>query len=86
MAVGVGALLVLLALMALFRSRPDNSLLAVVRRGPLVVRLTETGVLRPAESITYRSPLNGRELEITFLAPEGTRVSEGDLLILRVGD
>jgi RND family efflux transporter MFP subunit len=38
-------------------------------------------VLRPAESITYRSPLAGRETEITYLTPEGTYVHEGDLLV-----
>ncbi len=74
-------LLVLVVLWAFVRARPDASFSAVVKRGPLVVRLTETGILRPAESITYRAPLNGRELEITFLAPEGTRVNEGDLLV-----
>jgi HlyD family secretion protein len=52
-----------------------------VHRGTLRLTLTETGVLRPAESVTYRSPLTGRELEITFLVPEGTRVGEGDLII-----
>jgi HlyD family secretion protein len=81
-AVAAGGLLVLLiALFALVRSRGDDALVTVVRRGNLVVRLTETGTLRPAESITYRAPLNGRELEVTFLVPEGTRVNEGDLLV-----
>lgn len=44
------------------------------------MRLTQSGTLRPAESITYRSPVAGRETEIVFLVPEGTRVGEGDLL------
>jgi HlyD family secretion protein len=58
----------------------DRSLSADVRRGTLVVRLNETGILRAAQSVTYRSPLGGRETELVFLAPEGTRVNEGDLV------
>ena len=51
-----------------------------VERGRLVVRLVEAGVLRPAQAISYRSPLAGREAEVVFLAPEGVRVNEGDLI------
>jgi HlyD family secretion protein len=58
----------------------DPAMSAEVRRGTLSLRLTEAGVLRPAESTTYRSPVTGRETEITFLAPEGIRVGEGDLI------
>jgi HlyD family secretion protein len=58
-----------------------DGLTATVRRGDVVVTLTEAGVLRPAESITYRSPLAGRETEITYLTPEGTYVRDGDLLV-----
>jgi HlyD family secretion protein len=47
----------------------------------LVVRLSSSGTLRATDAITYRSPLRGRETEITFLAPEGTQVSDGDLLV-----
>lgn len=52
-----------------------------VERGTLVVRLTEAGVVKPAEALSYRSPLAGRETEIIFLAPEGLRVNEGDLVV-----
>jgi multidrug resistance efflux pump len=38
-----------------------------------------SGVLKPAQAITYRSPLGGRETEVTYLVPEGTRANEGDL-------
>jgi HlyD family secretion protein len=78
-ALGVGlAALGLLGFSVLGPSTPGP--LAQVRRGNLYVRLVETGVLRPSASITYRSPLSGREAEVTFLAPEGLRVGEGDLL------
>lgn len=53
---------------------------AVARKGTLAPRLTVSGVLRPAQSITYRSPLGGREIEITFLVADGTHVGEGDLI------
>ena len=59
----------------------DPALTALVSRGTLSARITASGVLRPLESVTYRSPLGGREAEIVFLAPEGTRVNEGDLLV-----
>ena len=42
--------------------------------------MSVAGILKPASSITYRSPLSGRETEITALAPEGVLVNEGDLV------
>ena len=63
------------------RSAADLTLTATVRRGPLIAQLTTAGILKPARSITYRSPLAGREAEITDLVPEGMRVNEGDLLV-----
>ena len=59
----------------------DSSLTVTVRRGALTARLTTTGILKPARSITYRSPLAGREAEIIELAAEGMRVNEGDLIV-----
>jgi multidrug resistance efflux pump len=52
----------------------------VVRRGKITVVLKESGILKPAQSMTYRSPVPGTELEILELAPEGAWVQEGDLL------
>jgi HlyD family secretion protein len=81
------ALLVLLVVAAaagtilLRRARVDPSLVAVVRRGTLTATLVANGTLRPITSVTYRSPIAGREVEILDLAPEGTRVSAGDLLV-----
>src|SRR5688500_4628642 len=59
----------------------DDEFVAEVRRGTIAPTLTVSGILKPVESLTYRSPLGGREAEITFLVAEGTRVSEGDLLV-----
>jgi HlyD family secretion protein len=53
---------------------------AIVASGPMSVRLIESGTLRPSRSVTYRSPLEGREAEVTFLAPEGLQVQPGDLV------
>jgi HlyD family secretion protein len=62
------------------QSGVDPSMTAVVRRGTLSATLTASGVLKPVQSVTYRSPLGGREAEVTFLVAEGTRVGEGDLI------
>jgi len=51
-----------------------------VGRGDLTALLTTSGVLKPVQAITYRSPLTGRDAEIIELVAEGTLVQEGDLL------
>lgn len=75
-----------LVLLGVFGILPKGSaggttLTATVARGTFSITLTESGVLRAAESVTYRSRVEGRELEITYLAPEGTQVTAGDLLV-----
>jgi HlyD family secretion protein len=62
-------------------ARADDSLTATVTKGPLTAQLMTSGILKPSQSITYRSPLAGRETEILELVAEGTRVNDGDLLI-----
>jgi multidrug efflux pump subunit AcrA (membrane-fusion protein) len=72
----------LLAGAAFFRrASVDPSLVATARTGSLTAQLTASGILKPIQSITYRSPLAGRDAEITELVAEGTRVNEGDLLV-----
>ena len=80
---GVAAgLLLVLALGLAVRSTTGPDVFTVnVTRGPLIVTLSETGTLRPAEALTYRSRVPGREIEITWLAPEGAQVHEGDLVV-----
>ena len=63
------------------RTAVDPSFLTVVQRGNLTSELTVLGTLRPIQSITYRSPVGGRELEIVSLVSEGSRVKEGDVLV-----
>src|SRR5262249_31978917 len=63
------------------RTAADAALTVPVRKGTLSARWTVSGTVKPVQSITYRSPLGGREAEIVSLVPEGTRVGEGDLLV-----
>lgn len=56
-------------------------MVATVTRGDLVARLTSSGTLKPIQSITYRSPIPGRDVEIRDLAPEGSRVKAGDVVV-----
>ena len=79
--VGAGTVCLLAGAAFWRRASVDSSLLATVRKGPLTAQLTAGGILKPIQSITYRSPLAGREAEITELVAEGTRVNEGDLLV-----
>ena len=78
---GLG-LICVIALFAVRSAAPigDPALAWTVDRGDIVADLVESGTLRAAGSITYRSPVNGRELEIIHLAPEGLRVEAGDLI------
>lgn len=78
---GVVAVLGSTVALAMYRgSTSDGIPNATAQRQDLRVMVAETGILRPARSLTYRSPLAGREVEVTFLAPEGTYVAEGDLI------
>jgi HlyD family secretion protein len=63
------------------RATVDAAYVAEVKLGTFTSQLTTSGTLRPIQSITYRSPLAGREIEIIDLAPEGTLVQAGDLLV-----
>lgn len=78
----VGVPILLMGGMRIFvdGSPVDAAFVATARRSTLAVTLTESGVLRAADSVTYRSPLEGREVEVTYLAPEGAQVAAGDLL------
>ena len=78
--VGVGVVCVV-ALLATRAAPGDDAALAwTVDRGDVVADLVQPGTLRAAGSITYRSPVNGRELEVVHLAAEGLLVEAGDLI------
>jgi multidrug efflux pump subunit AcrA (membrane-fusion protein) len=53
------------------RAGAEDAMVATVTRGELTARLTSSGTLKPIQSITYRSPIPGRDVEIRDLAPEG---------------
>jgi HlyD family secretion protein len=63
------------------RAGADESMVATVTRGELTARLTSSGTLKPIQSITYRSPIPGRDVEIRDLAAEGSRVNAGDVVV-----
>ena len=80
----LAAAVVLLATVTIALRSPSSipdALTAVAARGSLNVTLTEGGSLRPAESIIYRSRVAGREIEVTWLAPEGEEVKAGDPVV-----
>ena len=81
---GVG--LAILGATALFVVRSPSPVTAdtvvwTVERGSLVAVLSEPGTLRAVRSVSYRSPVSGREAEIVHLVPEGLRVGQGDLIV-----
>jgi HlyD family secretion protein len=63
------------------RAGADDSMVATVTRGELTARLTSSGTLKPIQSLTYRSPIPGRDVEIRDLAAEGSRVNAGEVLV-----
>lgn len=63
------------------RAGADEGMEATAARGELTARLTSSGTLRPVQSITYRSPIPGRDVEIRDLTPEGSRVNAGDVVV-----
>src|SRR6188474_1749436 len=76
------AVIAVITLLAIWtRAGADDAMVATVSRGELIAKLTSTGTLKPIQSITYRSPIPGRDIEIRDLAPEGSRVAAGDLLV-----
>ena len=80
--VAAAATVIAITLVAIWtRAGADDAMVATVSRGELTATLTSSGTLKPIQSITYRSPIPGRDIEIRDLAPEGSRVAAGDLLV-----
>ena len=76
-----GVVLVAIVAAVFWNRSSADPLTAVVTRGSLVATLTEAGTLRPAEVVTYRLRVPGKELEILWLAAEGSSIKKGDPLI-----
>jgi HlyD family secretion protein len=68
------------ALYVYFRPAPgaEAPLLFTVAKGDFTVKITELGELDALDSITASAQI---DLPVIFLAPEGTRVAKGDLLV-----
>jgi HlyD family secretion protein len=80
-ALGGGAALVALLVWAV--TAPRGDLAAVeVREGPFRVAITEAGTLQALRSVTYASAIQSNQAKIVAMAPEGTLVKAGDLLVL----
>jgi HlyD family secretion protein len=84
----VTALVVVLALVGsvLFvfwsQTPPEGLAYTEVREGPFEVAVVESGTLQALRSVTYSSSIQSNQAKIVALAPEGTLVQKGDLLIL----
>jgi len=51
-----------------------------IKKGPLVINITESGTIKPKNQIILKSEVQGKT-SILWLIPEGTKVKKGDLLV-----
>jgi len=61
-------------------TRDAEDLTFAVRRGPLVISLTESGTIQAQEKIVIKNEISGRTTILSII-DEGTMVKEGDLLV-----
>ena len=54
---------------------------ATVQRGTLTVNIIESGTLQALQSVTLASEINSNRAKIVKIAPEGSYVQQGDLVI-----
>jgi HlyD family secretion protein len=59
-------------------SEPGGALTTEATRGPFTVKISEMGEMRALEAVTISAP---DDLQVVHLAPEGTFVKPGDLLV-----
>lgn len=81
-----GVLFLLLLVIAAFSPDDDEQPVptTVVARGPLRISIIENGTIRPRQQIVLQNKTN-RTVSITHVAPEGSLVKKGDV-ILRFDD
>ncbi len=84
-AIAAGAILAVLLMAGILHvagSRDDAQVGATfpVRRGPLVINVTESGTIQSRERVLVKSEVEGRTT-ILWLVPEGTHVRQGDILV-----
>ncbi len=51
-----------------------------VKKGPLIINITESGTIKPKNQIILKNEVQGKT-SILWLIPEGTKVKKGDLLV-----
>ncbi len=54
---------------------------ATVQRGELTISITESGTLQALQSVTLASEINSNRAKVAKIAPEGTYVEAGDVVI-----
>lgn len=59
----------------------SNISTAPVRRGDLIVRITETGVLRALRSVSLASEIPSNKAKIAWIIPEGSYVEKDEVLV-----
>ncbi len=60
--------------------RGERQAVFKVRRGPLIISVTESGTIKNREEVEIKSQVEGRASILTLI-PEGTQVKPGDLLV-----
>lgn len=81
-----GVVAVVIVVIAVFYSKNDDNnelqeaILVSVKKGPLVINVTEAGSIKPQEQIILKSAVEGRRA-IIYIIPEGSFVKKGDLLV-----
>ncbi|MHC4224066.1 MAG: efflux RND transporter periplasmic adaptor subunit, partial [Planctomycetota bacterium] len=60
--------------------RGEEAALFKVRRGPLIISVTESGTIKNREEVVIKNQVEGRTA-ILSLIPEGVHVKPGDLLV-----
>ena len=72
----------LLAHSALTAGRKDNrdQPIYTVKRGPLVINITESGTIKNRDQVKVKNEVEGRTT-ILWIIPEGSHVQKGDLLV-----
>lgn len=79
LAAGAG-LLLNIALWPETRGLAANGETALVRRGPLTISVTESGTIRPRQQVVLKNELDD-PATILFVAPEGSIVKKGELVV-----
>jgi len=76
--IGIGALI---SVVSKAKNDPTGNLATfVVKRGPLRISVTESGTIKARDQVILKNEVEGIT-SILSLAPEGTRVKKGDLLV-----